>query len=197
MKDFQYITNASPAVIEGLYHDFVKDPASVDLEFRKFFEGFDFAVSHNVEKGTNKSSVSVAPGNIGSEWAVYQLIEAYRKKGHLMAKTNPIRERIDRGAKLDLRYFGLSDEDLNKEFQAAQFIGLPPSTLKAIVDKLKQTYSHHIGIQYTYIDDPEKLDWLTQAIDNDLSRPLSIDQKRRILNKLNEGVIFEKFLHTK
>jgi 2-oxoglutarate dehydrogenase E1 component len=197
MKDFQYITNASTAVIEGLYQDFVKDPASVDLEFRKFFEGFDFAVSHAVENGTNKSSVSVASGNIGAEWAVYQLIEAYRKKGHLMSKTNPVRERIDRGAKLDLRYFGLSDEDLNKEFQAAQFIGLPPSTLKAIVDKLKQTYCHHIGIQYTYIDDPEKLDWLTQAIENDLSRPLSIDQKRRILNKLNEGVIFEKFLHTK
>ena len=44
MKDFSYITSSSPAFIESLYQDFVKDPASVDPELRKFFEGFDFAV---------------------------------------------------------------------------------------------------------------------------------------------------------
>ena len=45
MKDLQYITNSSPSFIEGLYQDFVKDPQSVDPEFKKFFEGFDFAIS--------------------------------------------------------------------------------------------------------------------------------------------------------
>ena len=39
MKDFQYITNSSPAYIEGLYQDFVKDPGSVDPEFKKFLKG--------------------------------------------------------------------------------------------------------------------------------------------------------------
>ena len=46
MKDFQYITNSHPSYIEGLYQDFVKDPNSVEAEMRKFFEGFDFAVSN-------------------------------------------------------------------------------------------------------------------------------------------------------
>ena len=45
MKDFQFITNSHPGFIEGLYNDFVKDPGSVDVDMRKFFEGFDFAVS--------------------------------------------------------------------------------------------------------------------------------------------------------
>ena len=45
MKDFQYITNAHPSYIEGLYQDFVKDPNSVEPEMKKFFEGFDFALS--------------------------------------------------------------------------------------------------------------------------------------------------------
>ena len=45
MKDFQYITNSHPSYVEGLYQDFVKDPTSVDVEMRKFFEGFDFAVA--------------------------------------------------------------------------------------------------------------------------------------------------------
>ena len=41
MKDFQYLTNAHPSYIEGLYQDFVKDPNSVEPEMKKFFEGFD------------------------------------------------------------------------------------------------------------------------------------------------------------
>jgi len=45
MKDFSYITNSHPAYIENLYQDYVKDPSSVDPEMKKFFEGFDFAVS--------------------------------------------------------------------------------------------------------------------------------------------------------
>ena len=45
MKDFSYITNSHPSFIEGLYQDYTKDPESVDPELRKFFEGFDFAVS--------------------------------------------------------------------------------------------------------------------------------------------------------
>jgi 2-oxoglutarate dehydrogenase E1 component len=46
MKDFSYITHSSPAYIESLYNDYVQNPESVDPDYRKFFEGFDFAVSH-------------------------------------------------------------------------------------------------------------------------------------------------------
>ena len=51
MKDFQYITNPHPAYIESLYQDFIKNPSSIDVEMRKFFEGFDFAVSMASEVG--------------------------------------------------------------------------------------------------------------------------------------------------
>ena len=102
MKDFSYITNSSPAFIENMYKEFSGNPESVDVEFRKFFEGFDFAISH----GNGNGSVHAAPalektgdsGLVTKEFSVYQLIQAYRKKGHLLAKTNPIRARKDRGA---------------------------------------------------------------------------------------------------
>ena len=55
MKDVQYITNSSPAFIEGLYQDFVKDPQSVDPEFKKFFEGFDFAIAQTKNGGSQQS----------------------------------------------------------------------------------------------------------------------------------------------
>ncbi|MEO6905208.1 MAG: hypothetical protein ABI148_02520, partial [Ginsengibacter sp.] len=45
MKDFSYITNSHPAYIENLYTDYKKNPESVDVDLRKFFEGFDFAIS--------------------------------------------------------------------------------------------------------------------------------------------------------
>ncbi|HEX4851839.1 MAG TPA: hypothetical protein VFV08_13585, partial [Puia sp.] len=60
MNDFQYITNSSPAYIESLYQDFVKDPASVDPEFKKFFEGFDFAISQ-AKNGVNGTNGTATP----------------------------------------------------------------------------------------------------------------------------------------
>ena len=65
MKDFSYITNSSPAYIESLYQDFIKDPESVDVEYRKFFEGFDFAVSspHNGSPTAAKpTAISITGG---------------------------------------------------------------------------------------------------------------------------------------
>ena len=200
MKDFQYITGSHPSYIENLYNDFVKDPASVDTEMRKFFEGFDFAVSNGLQP-TNGAAVKAGPAVSGSqldkEFAVYQLIQAYRKKGHLVANTNPIRKRKDRHANLELSYFGLSDADMATEFEAGRFVNLGKTSLKNILDLLQRSYAAHVGVEYSALNDMEKIEWLANAMEADFHKPLPIEQKRRILQKLNEGVMFEKFLHTK
>ena len=91
MKDFSYITNSHPAYIENIYNDFVANPESVDPEMRKFFEGFDFAVSkvhllylQQMVRQLNGKHVDVQ--SLQKELSVYQLIQAYRKKGHLVQK---------------------------------------------------------------------------------------------------------------
>ena len=101
MKDFSYITQSHPAYIENLYKDFVQNPENVDPELRKFFEGFDFAYStgingHDAVAKESSASIAVDAKQLLKELAVYNLILAYRKKAHLLAKTNPIRERKDR-----------------------------------------------------------------------------------------------------
>ena len=118
MKDFQFITNAHPAYIENLYNDFVKDPESVDNEMRKFFEGYDFAISSIQPATAAKQNGQPALSNLqlDKEYAVYRLIQSYRKNGHLGSKTNPIRERKDRNANRELSLFGLSEADLDSEF---------------------------------------------------------------------------------
>ena len=149
MKDFSYITNSSPAFIESLYQDFVRNPETVDPEFRKFFEGFDFAVS-NIKPQANgngaqvaekkEAKTSTAEGQIDwmREIQVYRMILGYRNKGHLIAKTNPIRERKDRGANLDLDFFGFTESDLDKTFNAGSLIGLGKASLRNIIDYLKK-----------------------------------------------------------
>src|SRR6185369_16406338 len=134
MKDLSYITNSSPAFIENLYQDWVKNPESVDPDFRKFFEGFDFAISNGpsktngaatAEKKETKEPIIPAESvDWTKEIQAYRLIVGYRNKGHLVAKTNPIRERKDRGANLDLKFFGFTEHDLDKKFVAGNFIGL-------------------------------------------------------------------------
>src|ERR1043166_8104722 len=179
MKDFSYITNASPAFIENMYQDFVKDPEKVDPEFRRFFEGFDFAVS-NIQPATNGKGTSptekkeriTAPVTEGQiDWMreiqIYRMILGYRNKGHLIATTNPIRERKDRGANLDLSFFGFTENDLDKNFHAGNLIGLGITSLRHIIQYLKKCYASNVGIEFKYISDQKKVDFLTREMEKD------------------------------
>lgn len=87
MKDFSFVTNSHPAYIESLYQDFRKDPNSVDPDWVKFFEGFDFAVSNVNGKAAvappvagGSTSLPVSDDQLAKELGVYRLIQAYRKK---------------------------------------------------------------------------------------------------------------------
>jgi 2-oxoglutarate dehydrogenase E1 component len=204
MKDFQYITGSHPQYIESLYRDFVKDPNSVDPEMKKFFEGFDFAVaSGSVANGaaSSASNGTVTAASSGIDWMreiqAYRMILGYRNKGHLIAKTNPIRKRKDRGANIDLGFYGFTEADLDKEFHAGQLIGLGTTTLRNIYTHVEKCYAGHIGAEFKYISDQTKVDFITKAIEKEFQQPLNIQKRRRILEKLNQGVMFEKFLHTK
>ncbi len=206
MKDFSYITSSSPAYIEGLYHDFVQNPESVDPEFRRFFEGFDFAIANgkpatNGIAATNGAATHAAPGSAVIDWkkeiGAYRLILGYRNKGHLLAKTNPIRPRKDRGANIDLAFYGFTEADMDKDFQAGNMIGLGVTSLRKILNHLQACYASHVGLEFKYISNQKKLDFLTNEMEHHFTQELPVEKKRHILDKLNQGVMFEKFLHTK
>ena len=194
MKDFSFITNSHPAYIESLYQDFVKNPHSIDPDLKKFFEGFDFAISQSTSQVSDNQSDSI---DWMKEIKVYRLILGYRNKGHLLAKTNPIRTRKDRGANLDLGFFGLAEADLDHIYQAGNLIGLGAVSLRKILTHLQNCYANHVGIEFKYISDQKKIDWLTAEMEQKFAQPVAIEKKKRILEKLNQGVMFEKFLHTK
>jgi 2-oxoglutarate dehydrogenase E1 component len=91
----------------------------------------------------------------------------------------------------------LTEADLDKTFQVGSIIGLGATTLKNILTHLQKTYAHSLGIEFKYISDQKVIDWLTDEFENKFAQPIPLNQKKHILEKLNQGVIFEKFLHTK
>jgi len=201
MDNYTYLSNADPKAIEALYQQFKSDPLSVDEGWKKFFEGFEFAQEQfPMLPNGQSSSGTTAHSAIGNtkEVQVRNLIHAYRTRAHLRSKTNPVRERKDRKPILDLQYFNLSDADLDTEFSSGEEIGIGKATLRKIIETLKYIYEGTVGFEYMSVRDPEKLSWLREKIEKEaLSFNPSTEQRKRILSKLNEAVVFENFLHTK
>ena len=206
MDQFSYIANADTAAISDLYESYLQDPNSVDISWQNFFKGFDFHAAFNGSNGASNGQVKatnvvVAPVDssmIQKEMAVISLIKAFRSRGHLLAKTNPIRERKDRRPRLDLKDYALSDADLDTNFQAGNFLGIGEVSLRKIIESLHKIYAGSIGFEYSYIREPEVKEWLRAKIEKEaLAFAPSIDEKKQILEKLNEAVVFENFLGTK
>jgi len=189
MDKYSYLTNATPEYLENLYKDFKNNPDSVEADFKKFFEGFDFATLNYNGKAQTFSS---------DEFKVYNLIEAYRRRGHLIANTNPLKPRKDRQANLALSDFGLTDKDLDKKFAIGSEIGLANASLNDILAKLKRIYAQSLGFEYGYVRQNEEVAFFRTKIEKtDKIINYDIKKKEHILRKLNKAVIFEKFLGTK
>lgn len=195
MKDFSFISNAHPAFIEGLYKQYQADPNSVENSWRQFFQGFDFAIN-----GNGAASALSGTSNEGAvspkEFKVMSMIHGYRNRGHLESDTNPLRKRRDRHAKLQLADYGLSENDLDTVFISGEEIGLKNATLRQIIERLKTIYVGKIGFEYCHIEKDEQRKWLRERIESRTIKDygISLDKKRRILEKLNGAVGFEEFL---
>ncbi len=192
MDKFSYLGNGDVNAVEDLYKQYKADPESVDFGWRKFFEGFEFS------KTSYEEGDGTIPENFEKEFKVQELIAGYRTRGHLFTKTNPVRIRRQYTDTISLEYFGLSEADLDTTFQAGNELGIGAATLRDIVNFLNQSYCHSIGVEYVYNRKPSQLNWLIKRVEENKNTPsFTKDEKLRILEKLNEAVVFESFLHTK
>lgn len=194
MKDYSYVFNAHPEYIERLYLRFKEDPEGIDEGWKTFFQGFEFAQNG----GSAVASTDVQ--DTRKEFDVLSLIHGFRQRGHLLSTTNPIRARRDRRPHLDPSDYQLSEEDMQRHFTAGWTIGLEKATLAEILHRLELIYCGNLGVEFAHIENYEKRMWLREKIE---TRPLqddyglNLETKKRILEKLNGAVMFEKFLHTK
>ncbi len=126
------------------------------------------------------------------------LIRAYRVRGHVLAKLDPLGRPIAPHPELTLEYYGLSQEDLDASFVARLGGNTMVRTLRQVLEQLQQTYCEYIGAQYMHIDDLEIQQWLRERMENpNNARILSRNDQIRILTKLTDAETFETFLQTK
>ena len=197
MDKYSFLNAAHTAYFAQLYDQYLQQPDSVEPSWRAFFQGFDFGIE-NSSNGTASEIAPEVPEHLQREFKVVQLIDAYRKRGHLFTKTNPVRDRRTYQPNLALENFGLTQADLNETFNAGETMGIGPTTLAKIIEHLEQIYCDSIGVEYMYIRDPEKVNWIQQRLNINNNHPaFSVEQKKHILKKLNQAVSFENFLHTK
>ena len=201
MDNYSFLNAAHTAYFAELYDQYLQHPDSVEPSWRAFFQGFGFGLESNGTKQliTAPESQEVeVPEDLQKEFRVVKLIDAYRSRGHLFTKTNPVRDRRKYTPTLDMENFGLSQADLSTVFNAGEIMGIGPSSLKVIIEHLKRIYCDSIGVEYMYIRNPEKVNWIQKRLNiNDNHPNFSADQKKHILKKLNHAVSFENFLHTK
>ncbi|MGB5202815.1 2-oxoglutarate dehydrogenase E1 component [Eudoraea sp.] len=208
MDKYSFLNTAHTSFFAELYDRYLTNPDSVEPSWRAFFQGFDFGMesaldevgieSHNGPSMVVDGKSVAIPENLFKEFQVVKLIDAYRSRGHLFTKTNPVRERRKYTPTLDIENFGLTQGDLNTVFNAGEVIGLGPRKLGDILSHLQRIYCDAIGVEYMYIRKPERVQWIQEWLNvNDNHPNFSQDRKKHILRKLNQAVSFEAFLHTK
>lgn len=189
--DFTHLSSSDITFIDSLYGDYQKSPASVDESWQKFFQGFEFSSSTGSGEG-------ISDEKLRKEFNVFRLIQSFRARGHLLADTNPIRPRKDRQARISLEEYSLAETDRSTIFQCGEFVGLGPASLQDILDHLKKIYCSKIGFQYMHSHNTDIRRWMREKIESTAKNiEMSIDKKKRILQKLNEANVFENFLQTK
>ncbi|WP_242658472.1 multifunctional oxoglutarate decarboxylase/oxoglutarate dehydrogenase thiamine pyrophosphate-binding subunit/dihydrolipoyllysine-residue succinyltransferase subunit [Klenkia brasiliensis] len=135
-------------------------------------------------------------GQIDKGARVVELIEAYRRNGHLMADTDPLEFKVRTHPDLDITQHGLTLWDLDRQFPVGGFAGEKVMPLRDVLGVLRNSYCRTVGVEYMHITDPEEREWLQQRIEVKHDTP-DRDKQKHVLARLNAAEAFETFLQTK
>ncbi|MCF6737357.1 multifunctional oxoglutarate decarboxylase/oxoglutarate dehydrogenase thiamine pyrophosphate-binding subunit/dihydrolipoyllysine-residue succinyltransferase subunit [Blastococcus sp. KM273129] len=135
-------------------------------------------------------------GQIDKEARVIEVIESYRRNGHLMADTDPLEFKVRTHPDLDILQHGLTLWDLDRTFPVGGFAGERLMALRDILGVLRNSYCRTVGVEYMHITDPEEREWLQERIEVKHAQP-DREKQKHVLGRLNAAEAFETFLQTK
>jgi 2-oxoglutarate dehydrogenase E1 component len=145
--------------------------------------------------------VSSAPG--ASEMAVRQdrvdqLVRAFRVRGHMISKVDPLGLPRPHYEELDPEYYGLTQNDLRRVFSSRTISGTQSMVLSEMLDRLRDTYCRSIGVEFMHIHDPAAKNWLQDRMESTQNRlELDVSTQRHILTLLTDAVMLEEFIQRK
>lgn len=205
-----YLSGDSADYIEALYEAYLNDQNSVSAEWQQYFSSLPAVngavetshadvretLRHVATQPRVSQSTSISPQK---QSAVDGLIAAYRRYGHLNAKIDPLHAQIEPDVRLQLSHHGLSESDLSQSFDARKlFPNNGTATLDKILSTLQRFYCGSVGIEYTRLINEVEREWLRDYIENKIpAMQFSLNDKKRILEKLTQAEGLEKYLDTK
>jgi 2-oxoglutarate dehydrogenase E1 component len=206
LKQNTYLSAGNSAYMEFLYEQFLQNPQSVEALWRNYFLslGQTRDTQHQkiqeqfreLAKKPKTRTLTTQP--IPRQEAVDQLIMAYRRFGHLNAKTNPLGYEEPVDPRLELRYYELGAADMDQLFLTRELLPKPKATLREIEETLRRIYCDAIGIEYTRISDEAERAWLCEYMEKKLPQvTLTAEKKKNILRNLNAADGLEKYLERK
>lgn len=173
------------AYMEALWQQYKQNPQSVERDWYYFFQGLEFAGVHSLQEGFSEM-----------EWALYRWVQAYRQYAYLEADLDPLTNSNPSSLEiLKKESYGLSDEDLDREFAITESLWGQRLTLKQVIEKLDQTYRGALSVQVGHCY-PEVQAWFYEQMEKS-SYQLSPEQKKKTFLDLTKTEVFEKFLHRK
>jgi 2-oxoglutarate dehydrogenase E1 component len=182
---FSYANLANAVFLEDLYKKYKENPESVDLSWRYFFSGLEFAP----KEGSSLVSES------GASLGVFRLIQAYRTYGHKKASFSPLIEEKERIKELELSNFGLQEQDLNSNFATFGVLPEKEASLSAIIKHLEKVYCETVGYEFIGLGSEIEA-WIVSEVEGP-RKGLSPQEKQKILHDLTSTEFFETFMHTK
>ncbi len=200
LDDLSFLSGANFGFIEELYERYRADPAAVELDWRDVFNDLD-------REPATLAGMADAAG-LGAEdvlartrdsLRILMLIRAYRVRGHLIADLDPLDlDGQKHHPELDPATYGFADADYDRDFFLDGVLGHQTSTLRQVLEIVKQVYCSKIGIEFMHIQYPAEKSWLQQRVENTLNRTrYSNEEKLEILSQLDTAEGFEQFLHAK
>ena len=198
--------------IEELYASYLSDPKSVSADWRRYFKGMangNGSAAPPRGPSFRPSSVFNPPCKVevSGDGAVRelemallqdrvdQLIRAYRVRGHLVAKIDPLGMPRPHLPELDPEYYGFTEADMDRPFSTDTIRGPDVLTLRGILDRLRNTYCRSIAVQFMHMDDLSVRQWLQDRMEGTENRlTLSKQEQLRILTRLTDATIFEEFI---
>ncbi len=199
--------------VEALYEAWLNDSEAVPEDWRRYFDGLpgklNGEVPHSlviqrIEQAQRNRDLMPADGGISDNHArkqagVLRLLTAYRSRGHLAADLDPLGLREKHNAPdLGLAFHGLSEADLDTEFDTGSYAAGERMSLRDLWARLKATYTGTIGAEFMHISDHEQRHWVYSRLERAAGNAgLTMEEKLRTLERLTAADGLERYLHTK
>ena len=214
--DATILNGLNSTYIADLYEKWLENPKNVDANWNDWFsdmqntgssndipswakgKAFEEKLENLEHKNSSLSSEEMRKASIDSLRAV-MMIRAYRARGHLEAKTDPLNlEKKEEHPELNPEFYGFTKNDYDRPIFIDNVLGIETASLRQILSTLKDTYCGSIGVEYLHIQDPEQKSWIQQRIENIRNQTDFTDKgKEAIYERLVDAESFERFLNKK